>query len=113
MSTRNPKSSRRTRQPVAVEIGDRIRTARLRRGLLALELAQKVGISAPHLSNLENGRVEARVATLLGLAAAIGCPLAELLPTAATRAQLLARVNALPDASLPALEQVLSLLERR
>ena len=105
---------RRQGSPIAVQIGARIRAARQARNLTARALAKAVGIPAPHISNLETGRVEPRSSTLLALAKAIGCRPADLLPTEASldRGALEARVAALPDEALPELDRLLSLLER-
>lgn len=111
-----PKSGprRRTPSPLAIAIGERIRAARQARKMTARALAEAVEIPAPHLSNLENGRVEPRASTLVALARALGCPPGELLPAIAptTRKELRDRVDALPEQALPELDQLLSLLER-
>lgn len=55
-------------------IGDAVRLARRERKLTTRQLAGLAGISQPTLSNIENGRVRAGVATLYHLAEALGVP---------------------------------------
>lgn len=110
----NAKARRREPSTLAVAIGERIRAARQARGMTARALAEAVEIPAPHLSNLETGRVEPRASTLVALARALGCHPGELLPSAAppTRQALRDRVDALPDPALRDLDQLLTILER-
>jgi transcriptional regulator with XRE-family HTH domain len=66
---------------VASAVGGSIRRVRRRSGLSMRELAAKADLSQPFLSNIENGRSMPSVATLYKLAAALGVPPSDLLPT--------------------------------
>jgi transcriptional regulator with XRE-family HTH domain len=61
-------------------IGRTVREARMRAGLTMSALAQRCGVSQPHLSQLENGKVSPSIATLYRLANALGLSPQELLP---------------------------------
>jgi predicted transcriptional regulator/transcriptional regulator with XRE-family HTH domain len=63
-------------------LGQRVRHARQRAGLTLSELGSRVGRAAPFLSQLENGKVEARVSLVGELAEALDCPALELLDPA-------------------------------
>lgn len=58
--------------------GSRIRAARLQRGFSLRELGSRVGVSASMLSQLENGRCQASVATLYRLVTELGITLDDL-----------------------------------
>lgn len=60
-------------------IGHRVRHYRRRAGLTLQRLGERVGRPAPYLSQLENGRVEAKVGLLSDIAGALDCSLAEIL----------------------------------
>jgi len=62
-------------------IGARIRALRLAGGRSATEVARSVGVARPNYSRLEAGRHEARVQTLIRVAAALEVPLAALFET--------------------------------
>jgi transcriptional regulator with XRE-family HTH domain/predicted transcriptional regulator len=67
-------------------LGQRIRHFRRRAGLTLAQLGERIGRSVPYLSQLENGKVEARIGTVNDLAGALGCSAAELLdPTPPSR----------------------------
>ncbi|MFF7521215.1 helix-turn-helix domain-containing protein [Streptomyces pseudovenezuelae] len=57
-----------------------IRRKRIEAGLKQKELAHKVGISTPHMSSIEHGRVNPSPPVLLRLAAALGCQVPDLMP---------------------------------
>jgi XRE family transcriptional regulator, fatty acid utilization regulator len=59
--------------------GQRLRHLRRSRGLTLDALGEKVGKPAPYLSLVENGRREARLSLIEGLAAALGVTASELL----------------------------------
>ncbi len=59
-------------------VGSRIRALRLAAGRSAAEVARAAGLARPNYSRLEAGRHEARVQTLLRVAAALKVPLAVL-----------------------------------
>jgi transcriptional regulator with XRE-family HTH domain len=60
--------------------GARLRAARHQTGLSQSRLAQRAGLSPSHLGNLERGRRQPRLPTLLALADALGVPPSQLLP---------------------------------
>lgn len=59
------------REPILVEVGSRIREARLAAGLSLQQLARLTGISIGALSQIETGRRDARLTTLARIAAAL------------------------------------------
>jgi transcriptional regulator with XRE-family HTH domain len=59
--------------------GERLRELRLKRKLTQTEVAQRSGLLQHHISQLENGVGMPTLATMLKLAAAIGCKPTELL----------------------------------
>ena len=58
----------------------RVRYQRIRAGLQQKDLAEKAGISRPHMSQIESGGVDASAGALARLAAALQCDIAELMP---------------------------------
>jgi transcriptional regulator with XRE-family HTH domain len=62
-----------------VVIGDRLRTARERRGFTLEQLADKAGLSKAHLSRLESGERQPSIAALLELSAVLGARVSTLL----------------------------------
>lgn len=61
-----------------IQVGSRLRAARIARGLLIDDVAQRVGVSKSFISRFERDRVQASVATLLRVCDAIGIKPAEL-----------------------------------
>lgn len=59
-------------------IGEQIRTARLYAGFSQLTVAERVGISLDNYGRIERGQASPTLDTLLGVADAIGVPLAHL-----------------------------------
>ncbi len=121
MSTRNldvtakrpPKRSRMQTDPLAVEIGARIRALRVDRGMTGTALAAELGIPATQLTAWERGRVAPSARSILVLARALGSEPASLLPAQDLEAHVLAkRVALLPEAALPDLARFLAILER-
>lgn len=64
------------------DFGQRLRAARLDRGLNLHELGRLTGISAPALSLIETGKRDPRLTTLRKLSAALRLSLADLLSEA-------------------------------
>ncbi|MBI2059217.1 MAG: helix-turn-helix transcriptional regulator [Nitrospirae bacterium] len=58
-------------------VGDRMQSLRKAKGLTQGELSERVGISDKYLSNVECGRENPTLDTLLGVAAALGVPIWE------------------------------------
>ncbi|MFO1396281.1 MAG: helix-turn-helix transcriptional regulator [Burkholderiales bacterium] len=66
------------REPFLVDLGERVRALRTRRGLTRKALAATADVSERHLANLESGQGNASVLLLRQLAAALGGTIAEL-----------------------------------
>ncbi|WP_455655440.1 helix-turn-helix domain-containing protein [Phascolarctobacterium sp.] len=64
-------------------IGSNIRFLRMGREISQQELADRIGISQTHLSNLECGRVQVSLKLLVRIANVLGCPLEIFLDTQA------------------------------
>ena len=64
-------------------LGRSLRAARRRAGLTMDTLAEMSGVSQPHLSQMENGRVSPSISTLYRLANALGVSPQQLLPSMA------------------------------
>ncbi|MXW34925.1 MAG: helix-turn-helix transcriptional regulator [Chloroflexi bacterium] len=62
-----------------VEIGQRIREARRRRGLSQSEVSQMAGITQASLSNYETGKRELPLTTMMNLAASLDVPVGDLM----------------------------------
>ncbi len=71
------------RPPLLIALGERIRTLRARRGMTRKALAAAAAISERHLANLETGSGNASILVLQQVAAALECPLPDLLGDAA------------------------------
>lgn len=65
--------------PLQVLVGARVRQLRLINGLSQAELGARVGVGAPEVSKVENGRRVASLVTLSRFAQGLGVPLHELL----------------------------------
>ncbi len=114
MTTKPPsKRSRMQTDPLALEIGARIRALRVERNMTGKALAAELGIPATQLTAWERGRVAPSARSILVLAQALGSEPASLLPIQDLEAHVLARrVGQLPAAALPDLARFLALLER-
>jgi len=66
-------------------LGERVRAIRVARGETTREMAARVGISAPYLSLIENGKRSVSLATLCKLAEYCGVPADALLQTPVPR----------------------------
>jgi XRE family aerobic/anaerobic benzoate catabolism transcriptional regulator len=75
------------------ELGHRIRTRRLHRGLSQERLARAAGLSPRFLSQLEAGQGNISVARLYELSKAIGTPIEELLKSDGGRRQVIALIG--------------------
>lgn len=69
--------ARRPKSTLHSQLGARVRELRHEAGLSLKELAKASGLSAGHLSDVENGRANARLSTMAALAAALGVELAD------------------------------------
>lgn len=65
---------RRTHSP------ETVRRKRIEAGLKQKDLARQAGISVPHMSSIEHGRVNPSPPVLGRLAAALGCEIPDLMP---------------------------------
>lgn len=96
--------------PEYAEMGDRLRHARVARGLSLRLLADRLGVSPSLISQVETGRARPSVSTLYAIAAELGISLDELLfvdgsraaPVPATAADAVAPVILPPDPVQPA-----------
>lgn len=74
----------RDREPaLTAEIGARIRAARTSRGISQECLAGEIGVTFQQIQKYERGANRVAASTLVSIAAALGCPVAELLPAGA------------------------------
>jgi transcriptional regulator with XRE-family HTH domain len=90
------------------EVGRRIRAKRLALGVMQQDLAAKSGVDANQLWKIEDGRVaNPRVTTLVKLAEALGCTVAELAgeevatPLTPLQKWWLGLLDGLPDQAIP------------
>lgn len=65
---------RRTHSP------ETVRRKRIEAGLKQIDLARQAGISKPHMSSIEHGRVNPSPPVLGRLAEALGCEISDLMP---------------------------------
>lgn len=72
----------RTLPPERLAFAANLQRARQAAGLTQAELADKSGVSQPHISALESGTWEPRLATIMQLARALGVEPGALLPPA-------------------------------
>jgi transcriptional regulator with XRE-family HTH domain len=99
--------------PLAVEIGSRIRAQRAACDMTGRLLAEKVGVPATTITVWERGRVIPGGRSLILLARALGCRVSALLPDDdGGAATLSARIERLSAGALADLERFVSLLER-
>lgn len=61
-------------------IGDAVLAYRKQRGLTQAQLAEKSEVTRSHIANLETGRSDVPVSTLMRIADALGVPAKDLLP---------------------------------
>lgn len=66
------------KHPLLLALGERVKALRAQRGLTRKALSQAAGVSERHLANLEYGVGNASLLVLQQVAAALHCPLAEL-----------------------------------
>ena len=81
------------------KIGQKIRKIRKAHGLSQEELAEKVGISTPHMSHIETGNTKLSLPVFVDIAAALEVRADDLLdnPTAATTSSSLDEIAAVLD----------------
>lgn len=110
---RGPKQSRMETDPLAVEIGARIRAQRAAREMTGRSLAKAVGVPPTTVTVWERGRVVPGGRSLVLLARALGCRVSALLPDdEGPTATLSTRIERLSAGSLADLERFLTVLER-
>jgi transcriptional regulator with XRE-family HTH domain len=98
--------------PLAVEIGARIRAQRVEREMTGKALADELEIPATQVTAWERGRVAPSARSILLVARALGCDPASLLPGEVPDASAISmRVARLPAAALPDLARFVALLE--
>ena len=69
------------------DIGSRIRTVRMERGMTQAQLAEAVGVGVTHISHIETGNGIPSLATFLDVVNALGCSADELLCVEVERAR--------------------------
>ncbi len=72
--------NREASEMLAQEVGERLRDRRTKLSLTLRKVAVEAGISAAHLSDIENGRSHASLPVLLRIGRVLDLPLAHLLP---------------------------------
>jgi transcriptional regulator with XRE-family HTH domain len=77
-------------------LGTALRLARQRAGLTMQRLAELSGVSQPHLSQMENGKVSPSINTLYRLANAMGISAQQLLPEARGTSLEVVRAGSVP-----------------
>jgi len=80
-----PAAAEDAKNPVLVALGERVRNLRAQRGLTRKAVALAADVSERHLANLEYGTGNASILVLQQVAAALHCPIAELLGDFTTR----------------------------
>ena len=73
-------TTREASEALAQEVGERLRDRRTKLSLTLRKVADEAGISAAHLSDIENGRSHASLPVLLRIGRALDLPLTHLLP---------------------------------
>lgn len=68
-----------------VTVGQRLYLERIRRGVSQRELSRRTGIAQPNLSNIENGKQDITVSTLLQICLALGVKPSSVLDSEAGR----------------------------
>lgn len=63
---------------LTIQIGLRMRATRKAKGMTQSEISQKTGLDQAYISRLENGTAEGSPAQILGIARAIGVPIAQI-----------------------------------
>ena len=79
MTPEQSESDENLRDPLLTALGERVRTLRARAGLTRKALAASSGVSERHLANMELGMGNASVRVLAQIAAALDCPVTQLL----------------------------------
>jgi len=73
---------------IVARFAERLRQLRLERGMSQAELAQQAQVTTNYISRLERGGAAAGIDLAARLAAALGVPVADLLPTSAVQDDL-------------------------
>ena len=79
MTPERSESDENLRDPLLTALGERVRNLRARAGLTRKALAASSGVSERHLANMELGMGNASVRVLAQIAAALDCPVTQLL----------------------------------
>lgn len=72
-------NKKNTVSPVFIDIGNKIKSLRLLKGLSGSELARLTGISKQHISNWENGRRAITLESVLKIQKVLNVPLSEIM----------------------------------
>jgi transcriptional regulator with XRE-family HTH domain len=76
------KTHRRPRPEALVQLGERIRDERRRRGYTQAELAESLNLSVAYVSLIERGGRNPPYTTVVDIARALGVPAAKMVPDA-------------------------------
>jgi transcriptional regulator with XRE-family HTH domain len=76
------KTTRRPRLEALVQLGERIRDERRRRGYTQAELAESLNLSVAYVSLIERGGRNPPYTTVVDIARALGVPAAKMVPDA-------------------------------
>lgn len=68
-------------------IGKRIKLTRIKQGVLQKDLAEKIGISKPHMSNIETAHTKIGLETLVAIANALNTSVDEFLSDTVSKQQ--------------------------
>ena len=70
-------------------IGKRIKLTRIKQGVLQKDLAEKIGISKPHMSNIETAHTKIGLETLVAIANALNTSVDEFLSDTVSNSQVI------------------------
>lgn len=70
-------------------IGKRIKLTRIKQGVLQKDLAEKIGISKPHMSNIETAHTKIGLKTLVAIANALNTSVDEFLSDTVSNSQVI------------------------
>lgn len=97
-------------------IGERLKNIRAQKGVTQLELAEKSGISANYLSNIERGLANPTISTLIGLANSLEVDVGDIfyslqIESPQERKKRIRKfINKADDEQLKLMEKILSIL---
>jgi len=63
----------------SIKLGRNLKRLRTEKGFTQADIAKIVGVTCPYLSNVENGKVNAKISTVAKLARALKVPMEDLI----------------------------------